>query len=289
MAPELPRPLHRLTPLRDDPAAVWMSRGQRLKIAMLGWRKWTTYAVGMTMLRILIGQVLVRAIVFVPSYVPWVIMVAIVGATVKAMRRAVLRSQSTRMSDLLQTSPPLDALKVDDWAQLDDEPDGRMVSLVGWVRGRAKLSVAGDPCLGLALPCQQTYPGVLESLHDFDLVDEQEHPLPIKVTGGRLFGAPNLSLSDGHHRRTLLASLDLPVGAVMTGWDTYVLRDGDPVMILGFKQTLADPNQHGARQVPLQVSIASLSNRPLLIFPLDAERRPAPAAPTTPPVSFNWG
>jgi hypothetical protein len=288
MAPELSRPLHRLTPLRDDPAAVWLSRGQRLTIALLGWRKWATYVFGLWLFRLIVALVLIQVVYF-PGYLPWIVTVTLAGATVNAMRRSVLRHQSRRMSELLQTSPPPEALKIDEWAQLDAAPDGRMVSLVGWVRGRAKLSVAGESCLGLALPCQQKYPGVLESLHDFDLVDEEEHPLPIKVTDGRLFGLPNLSLSDGNHRRMLVASLDLPVGAVLAGWDTYVLRDGDPVMIIGFKQTLADPNQHGARQVPLQVSIASGPNRPLLIFPLNAERRPAPASPVTPPASFNWG
>jgi hypothetical protein len=212
-----------------------------------------------------------------------------IGATLPARRRAVLRRQSQRMSELVQVSPPAEAAKIDEWTQLAAEPDGRMVSLVGWARARSQLTVEGEPCVGLALPCQQTYPGVLESVHDFDLVDEQENPLPIKVADGRLFGAPNVSLADGQHRRTLVASLDLPVGAVLAGWEAYVLRDGDPVMILGFKQTFADPAQHGGRQVPLQVSVGSTANQPLLIFPLEAERRPAPASPAKPPLSFNWG
>jgi hypothetical protein len=287
MAPELPRPLHRLTPLRDDPAASWLSRAQRLRVEMVAWRKCTIYGLAISIFHTLLIFVLIQALVFVPRYVPYIITAALITATMNAQRRAVLRSQATRLSELLQTSPPAEALKVDEWAQLDPEPDGRMVSLVGWVRARAQMTVAGQPCLGLALPCQQMYPGVLESLHDFDLVDEQERALPIKVAEGRLFGAPNFSLSDAHQRRTLVASLDLPVGAVLAGWETYVLRDGDPVMILGFKQTVADPGQHGARQVPLQVSIASAPNQPLLIFPLNADRRPAPA--TAPPVSFNWG
>ena len=63
--------------------------------------------------------------------------------------------------------------------------------------------------------------------------------------------------------------------------------DGDPVMVLGFKQTVADPSQHAARQVPLRATLGSSSDQPLLIFALDAERRPAPAASA--PASFNWG
>ena len=66
-----------------------------------------------------------------------------------------------------------------------------------------------------------------------------------------------------------------------------MLRDGDPVMVLGFKQTVADPGQHAARQVPLRATLGSSSEQPLLIFALDAERRPAPTPAA--PASFNWG
>jgi len=107
--------------------------------------------------------------------------------------------------------------------------------------------------------------------------------LEIKVAGSRVFGPPNVNLSDGHQRRMLLSSLDLPVGAVMSGWETLVLRDGDPVMVLGFKQTVADPGQHAARQVPLRATLGSLADQPMLVFTLDAERRPAPA-PSAPVV-----
>jgi hypothetical protein len=287
MAAEQARPLHRLTPLRDDPAAAWLSPGQRLSVRFVGWRKWATYGVGLWLLRLIVALVMIR-LVFTPSYMPWIAMAAVFGATVNAMRRSILRSQNRRMIELVRASPPPEALKVDEWAQLDGEPDGRMVSVVGWVRARDQMPVADQQCVGLALPCQQKYPGVFESLHDFDLVDEQERRLSIQVTEGRLFGAPNFALHDGHQRRTLVSSLNLPVGAVLEGWETFVLRDGDPVMVLGFKQTLADPGQHGARQVPLKVIVASAAKQPLLVFSLDAERRPAPEPPA-PTVRFNWG
>jgi hypothetical protein len=284
MATELSRPLHGLTPLRDDPAAVWLSAGQRLVVRMLGWRKWAAWGLGIWLFRLLTTLALVQ-IIYYPGYFPLAATFAVIAVTFNPMRRAVLRSQNTRMAELVRGAPPPEALKVDDWAELDAEPDGRLVSLVGWVRARAQMTVAGEPCVGLVLPCQQKYPGVLASVHDFELVDEQERPLAIQVTDGRLFGAPNLTLSDGHQRRALVASLDLPVGAVMAGWDAFVVRDGDPVMVLGFKQTIADPAQHGGRQVPLRAIIRAAPNRPLLIFALDAERRPAPAAPA----GFNWG
>jgi hypothetical protein len=286
MATELPRPLHRLTPLRDDPAAVWLSRAQRLVVRMLGWRKWATWGLGIWLFR-LMTTLLLLYLIYYPGYLPWILTCAVAAATFNPMRRAVLRSQNARISELIRTSPPPEALKVEDWAELEPEPDGRLVSVVGWVRARVQMSVAGEQCVGLVLPCQQRYPGVMASVHDFDLVDEQERPLAIQVADSRVFGPANMTLSDGHQRRTLVSSMDLPVGAVLAGWDTFVLRDGDPVMVLGFKQTVADPVQHAARQVPLRVTVASAADQPLLIFALDAERRPAPARPV--PASFNWG
>jgi hypothetical protein len=296
MAQDQARPLNRLTPLRDDPARAWLSPAQRLSLRFLGWRKWALYWMGLGLFRLILLLVTVNIVAhtgYIPfaGYAPWFATAALLAATIGPMRRSVLRSQSARMTELVRRAPPSEALQVDEWAQLEAESDGRMVSLVGWVRARTQMVVADQPCVGLALPCQQAYPGVFESVHDFDLVDEQERRLSIQVTEGRLFGTPNLALDDGHQRRTLVASLNLPVGAVLAGWETYVLRDGDPVMVLGFKQTVSDPGQHGARQVPVRVTIGSAANQPLLIFPLDAERRPAPAAPEppAPTLSFNWG
>ncbi|HVV50593.1 MAG TPA: hypothetical protein VHO06_13085, partial [Polyangia bacterium] len=45
------RPLHRLTPLRDDPARAWLSTGERFRIDALGWFLWVVYLVGMYTLR----------------------------------------------------------------------------------------------------------------------------------------------------------------------------------------------------------------------------------------------
>ena len=107
--------------------------------------------------------------------------------------------------------------------------------------------VAGEPCVGIALACHQKYPGVLETLNDFELVDEAGRTVPIQVAGARMLGAPNVNLTNAHERRLLIASLDLPVGAVATGWDAFVLRDGDPVMAVGYKQTALDPTQASLR------------------------------------------
>ena len=39
------RPLHRLTPLRDDPAFAWLTAGERLRIDALGWFLWVAFIV----------------------------------------------------------------------------------------------------------------------------------------------------------------------------------------------------------------------------------------------------
>ena len=92
------------------------------------------------------------------------------------------------------------------------------------------------------------------------------------------WGTSNVNLTDARSRKLLVASLDLPVGAVAAGWDAFVLRDGDPVMIVGFKQTALDPTQASLRAPPARASVASLPPKPLLIFPIAAERRPQAAA-----------
>ena len=39
------RPLHRMTPLRDDPALAWLSLGEKMRIDALGWFLWTAFVV----------------------------------------------------------------------------------------------------------------------------------------------------------------------------------------------------------------------------------------------------
>jgi hypothetical protein len=115
---------------------------------------------------------------------------------------------------------------------------------------------------------------VLETLNDFDLIDEAGQAVLVQVTGARMLGASNVNLTDDKARRLLIASLDLPIGAVATGWDAFVLRDGDPVMAVGFKQTTLDPTRSNLRSPPARASLGSVPPRPLLIFPIAAERRP---------------
>ena len=149
------------------------------------------------------------------------------------------------------------------------------MSLVGWIKAHAKLPepVAGQPCVGIALACHQRYPGVLETLSDFELVDEAGRTVPIQVAGARMLGESNVNLTNANERRLLIASLDLPVGAVATGWDAFVLRDGDPIMAVGFKQTALDPTQATLRAPAARPAVVSLATKPLLIFPIAGERR----------------
>jgi hypothetical protein len=190
------------------------------------------------------------------------------------MRRAVVRSKNSRLQRLVRAAAARQAVAIDDWSALDGEPDGRVVSLVGWVRARAELAtlVGGEPCVGIALGCMQTYPGVLESVHDFDLVDDEGRAIPVQVAGGRLLGEPNRRVFADAEGRLLVASLDLPAGAVSTS-DALVLRDGDAVAVIGFKATVVDPSAAGIRQAPVRTSIASAETRPLLIYPIPGEHR----------------
>ncbi|HEY6477793.1 MAG TPA: hypothetical protein VI456_14550, partial [Polyangia bacterium] len=154
------------------------------------------------------------------------------------------------------------------------EPDDTVVSVVGWVSARQRFDkpIGGEPAVGLALPCQHRYPGTFESLHDFDLVDEQGRTLFIGAADGRLFGAPNLVL-DSHQLRLLYSDLGVPSGATPSSWHVHTLRDGDPVMVLGTKQTIVDPGESGFRGPPTRLALAASPPRPLVVFSLPAERR----------------
>jgi hypothetical protein len=267
-----------LTPLRDDPAGAWLGSSFSWSIALVGHIYWTAY---LTMLSMTM-TILVLALGFYGYLIRRVIyfFTAVFGVSlVPAMRRAVVRARNRRLQTLVRRTAQDEAAQIDDWSALEAEGDGRVVSLVGWVRGHAHLAtpIGRQPCVGVALSCQQNYPGVMESLHDFDLIDEQGRALPIQVAGGRLIAEPNVRVFSDQEGRALVMSLDLPPGAVSTG-DAFALRDGDPVMVIGFKTTVVDPSSPGTRQAPMRTVIASGSSRPLLVYAINAERRQVPAA-----------
>lgn len=265
-----PRPLHRLTPLRDDPAAAWLSKPQRFRVTLSGWFGWLGFALFLTimwwLLLFLILEVRVATVTTILSGL----------ALAWPARRFVMRRENAKLSQLVRDTAPAAAVAVDDFKDLERQQDGTIVSVVGWIRSRGQLPdpVGGEPCIGLAVACHQKYPGMLETLNDFDLIDEGGRTILVQVAGARMLGASNVNLTDAHTRRLFIASLNLPVGAVATGWDAFVLRDGDPVMIVGVKQTTLDPTQSTLRAPPASASVASLPPKPLLIFPIAAERRP---------------
>ncbi len=271
------RPLHRLTPLRDDPAVAWLSGAEKLRIDLLGWLLWATFVVAIFVLRQLTRIAIFLFITPIFSgRVATVVVGGLAAASAAPVRRSILRIKNERMEKLLRRQA--DDVAADDWAALAEEPDGNVISIVGWVRGHQHLphQIGGESVVGVAVPCQHTFPGVFESLHDFDLVDEEGRSILIQASEGRLFGTPNVSL-DSNELRVLFASLGVPSGATSSGWQIHTLRQGDPVMVVGTKQTILDPDDGGFRGPAPRLALASSRSPspacPLLIFSIDAERR----------------
>jgi hypothetical protein len=265
---EVPRPLHRLTPLHDDPASGWLSPAAQRTIETLGWLAWSAYVLALFALFALVQGAFYGPLYFLQSGIQYALILTIAVSTAPAMRQAVVRLKHRRLRRLVTETVAAEALRIDDWGTLEGEPDGRVVSLVGRVRAGARLAtpLGGEPCIGIALGCTQTYPGVLESGHDFALVDEHGRSIPIRVADGRLFGPPNARIFGDREGRLLVASLDLPAGATPTR-DAFVVRDGDPLRVVGVKTTFVDPTQPGMRQAPLRIAITSSGTRPLLVYP----------------------
>jgi hypothetical protein len=266
-------PLQRLTPLRDDPAIGWLSPGEKLRINALGWFVWAAFVVSMFVLRFILRVLL---FLFVTRIFTGRISVMIVGALsaalVPAVRRSILRMKTARVADLLRR----DAVHVaaDDWEALARQPEGQVASVLGWVRGRGHLSIplGGEPAVGVAAPCQSTFPGVLEAVHDFELCDEEGRTILIEMADGRTFGAPNVAL-DGRELQMLFATLELPTGVTASAFQVHALRDGDPVMVVGFKKTVVDPEGASMRGAGERLALGSSAPCPLLVFTIAAERR----------------
>lgn len=264
-------PLHRLTPLRDDPAAAWLTTEERSRVAILVFFLWALFwlAIPPTFLGFLAGL----SILHVPSLrFALLFTIGLAMAMFQPVRRAILRTRSQRIEQILRRDAA--DLAADDWTALAAEANDTIVSVVGWVRGRQHLAelVGGERAVGLGLPCQHRYPGVLEVVHDFDLVDEEGRSIFIQVAEARLYGEPNVAL-DSHQLRLLYAALDVAAGATPSGWYVHSLRDGDPVMVVGAKQDFLDPAEPGFRGPAPRPSLAAAPPRPLLIFSLPAERR----------------
>jgi hypothetical protein len=275
MTQDARRPLHRLTPLQADPAAAWLTPQQRFGVKMTGAFYYLLFIIFLKL--VFFAQVFVLArTIFLPVRMPAIATGMLGVALTWPVRRMVLRRKAAKIADTVRNSTASLGVPVDDFADLEQHPDGTAVSLLGWIRARDQLSqpVGGQPCVGITLACHQRYPGVLETLNDFELVDEAGRTIPVQVAGARLLGRSNVTLTDANERRLMIASLDLPVGAQATGWDAFVLRDGDPIMVVGFKQTALDPTLASLRAPSARAALVSLPPKPLLIFPIAGERRP---------------
>jgi hypothetical protein len=277
----LPASLHRLTRLNDDPAGGWLEPIDRAIVLVKGWAVWPLYLV--------LGRVVFLSYHYVISTasgaydlaqrhylsIPGLLTVATMAAIIQPTRRLVVRVRARAIAKMARQAAER-ATPIDDLSALEAEPDDRIVSLVGWVRGTGYVDhpVGGQRAVGLALHCQDGLPFVMETLHNFELVDEAGNAALVVTGDGRLLGRSNVQLSRASaDDRQLLHSLNLPATTVPTDWNAMVVRDGDPVLVVGGKTTIQDLSQLQFDRTALRPAIASTRKRPLLVFPLDAERR----------------
>jgi hypothetical protein len=298
-------PLHRLTMLRDDPAAKWLSPWSRLQAAAAGLALPAIAIViaGVALMEGGIAEASRRtpASTEQTRYLIAFGVLVLLAFLAPTLYWVSLQLRSRAILALVWKGVVAEALALDDWSKFADAPEDQPISLVGWVRARRELRhrVDGQPCVGLALGCRlktlQTYVGsrydiwtgrreeieyiqryseVMETLNDFDLINDAGETLPIRVAGGRLLGERNVALlGDDPDERELITWLALPRGCRPLPRKAYVLRDGDPVMVVGYKTTVRDPAQAGLREAPVQAALASASPLPLLVYPLPAARR----------------
>lgn len=279
----LPGPLHRLTRLKEDPAEGWLTSIDRTIVLVKGWAAWAVWAVFIRVayqayryvIATMSGDFDLTQTVRIFSLQGF-LTAATGAALIVPMRRLVIRIRANTIAKLAKEAATAQAAEVDDFLSLDGEPEGRLVSLVGWVRGHGYLyqPVAGERAVGLTLRCQDGVPFVMESVHNFDLLDEAGQPALVLTGGGRVYGDTNVRLERASAGdRQLLQSLDLPATALPTDWNAFVIRDGDPVMVIGTKTTVQDLTQLQRGKAAARTAIASTKARPLLVFPLAAERR----------------
>jgi hypothetical protein len=269
--------LNRVTPLRRDPAAIWLSSSGRFAVTL----SWVVVWFVFVPMLFAIAH-FVDAALYVPGFdasnygfTPGVLVALFTFVVLLAPVRAL--ALSLRVGGTIkrvQEGAEQIARPLDDLSALDAEGDGTIVSLVGWVRGHRYLlhRAGGEHAVGLALPCRGQH--LLETMHNFDLLDEAGGEALVVAAGARLLGRPNLQLSRAAEEdRNLVHSLDMPAGVAPTSWNAYVLRDGDPVMVIGVKSIVQDTSQLERGRSPQRTAVTSDGARPLLVIPLAAERR----------------
>jgi hypothetical protein len=297
-----PRPLQRFTLEEDDPAEAWLSVVDRARAGV-----WELVPIGVAILVFVGGPLVwgaakhqstgnlasdVRGLLVGAQLAFWGLFSTFRWFGLQLKDRAVRRLALRRAS--------IEAREVDDWSALDGQPDGQLVSVVGWVSARRSLDhlIDGRRCVGLVFDCQATrtemrdddrtrnflskrvpyrqpHEAIVEVSEDFDLVDEAGRTLPVQVAGARLLGWRNVDrLGDDADEQRFLASLRLAIDVVPIGNDVFAVRDGDPVLVIGFTAPLVDSRVVSHRGPALRTSLASLPPRPLLVCPLHADPRP---------------
>jgi hypothetical protein len=273
-----------LTRLKDDPAEGWLAPIDRVIVLVKGWAAWCLFLAFIYGVRTLVWMLTASyldspALVAMFGGVAARIPVIVGGVTfvmlVIPMRRAIVRIRANTIEKMARQAADY-ATSVDDLSTLGEVSDGRVVSLVGWVRGHGYVDrlVDGQRAVGLTVRCQDGLPFVMETMHNFDLVDEAGNEALVLTGDGRLYGDANVQLSRASNDdKQLVMSLDIPASAVLTDWNVLAVRDGDPVMVVGTKSTVQDFEQLQQNRSPMRTAVASTKQRPLLVFPLAAERR----------------
>jgi hypothetical protein len=246
MTQDARRPLHRLTPLRDDPAAPGC-RSRSASGRDDGWFGWLAFVTS--------WLVMWWALVFLVRHLARRLRVR---PSPHGRRRAglagdahVMRRKSAKLAQLVRDERAALAVAVDDFSELDGSRTARVVSVVGWIRARGSCpsgSAASRASAGARLPPE--VPGRARNAERLRPGRRGGTRRLVQVAGGAMLGASNVNLTDAHARRLLIASLNLPWArsrpAGMPSCCGTATRDG-----VGFKQTALDPTQRAcARRRP---------------------------------------
>jgi hypothetical protein len=274
-----------LTRLKDEPAARWLGGLDHVQAQVMGWAGWLLYLIFLRVVFLGFHFVistasgdynLAQSVGFGRAMsIPGVLTGVVAAFLLVPVRRMIVRFRAKGIEKMARLAGER-AAPVDELSLLGDEPDGRLVSLVGWVRGHGYLDhpVDGQRAVGLTLRCQDGTPLVMETMLNFDLIDEAGNEALVLTGDGRLFGDANVRLSRASESdRQLVMSLNIPASVVPTDWNALAVRDGDPVMVVGTKTTIQDYTQIQKNRSIARAAVASSKQRPLLIVPLDAERR----------------
>jgi hypothetical protein len=154
--------MHRVTLLRNDPAAGWLTGSGRMGVLL----KWGGVWVGYFLL--------VRVVFFVAKVAMDTSSLAAFDVTVMGWSfprlaavavAALMLVPARHLANVVRAGAQARAAKqdagdeaqaIDDYAALAEQAEGTVVSLVGWVRGHGYLehTVGGHQAVGLALPCR---------------------------------------------------------------------------------------------------------------------------------------